>query len=187
MKDDLDGRIQQNISELYVVHIGALTSLQQSVMLNLPHLKQLNVTGTCSLFDILKAAPNLDDLIIDFDCLNTLIDDEPTRDLLQQRITRLEIRYQTDIQSDSFQRLIHIFCRLIHLCVVLKSSKTLFESSLSIILAQSNIKQLNAIVVGGEISDGININRQWVVDRTPLTMDDIFVVNVSNGYFILWK
>ena len=156
-------------------------------MLNLPQLKQLNVSGTCALFSILNAAPNVDDLIIDFDCLKTLIDDEPTRSLLRQRIIRLEIRCQMDIQSDSFQRLIDVFYRLTYLCVILENSKIPMQLSLQIILAQSIIKQLTSIIIGDQIPNEITIDRQWVVDHTSLTMDDMFVVNVINGFLILWK
>jgi hypothetical protein len=74
--------------------LGALMPLKQTLLLNLPHLiKQLDVLGICSLFDVLKAAPNIDDLLIDFDCLKILIDDQSTCDLLQQQIIHLEVRH----------------------------------------------------------------------------------------------
>ena len=161
--------------------------MKQSIMLNLPQLKQLNLLGTCPLFDILKAAPNLDDLIIDYDCLKILIDDEPTRDLLRQRIIRLEIRPKTYFPSDSFHRVIHVFDRLRHLCVILNNSKISIQSNLSIIFTQVNIKQLTSIFVNVQLVDEININRQWVVDHTSLTMDDEFIIDIVNGFVILWK
>jgi hypothetical protein len=157
-------------------------------MLNLPHLKKLEVMGICALFDFLRAAPNLDDLIIDFDCLKILMDDESTCDLLQQRIICLDVRYWTGIESDLLQRVIRVFCRLCYLCIHLKSSIMFTESVLSAILAHSNIKQLTTLTIVTRAPDDINKNlRQWMIDLTYLTVDDSFVVNHFDNFFILWK
>ena len=157
-------------------------------MLNLPHLKELDVLGICALFDILKAAPNLDYLTIDFDCLKILLDDEPTCDLLQQRITRLDVHYWTDIESNLLQRVSHVFCHLRYLYIDLESSILLTQSILSIILAHSNIKELNALYIKSRASEEINPNlQQSVIDHTNLTMDDLFAVTRLNNHFILWK
>jgi hypothetical protein len=163
------------------VYIGMLTTLKPPTVLNLPHLKYLDVSGICAIFDVLKAASNLDDLRIDFDCLKILIDNESTCDLLQQRIIRLDVGYWTDMESDVFQR-------LRHLCIFQNSFKILSESILSTILAQSNIKQLTTLIFGSKVPDEISKDlRQWVIDHSHLTVDDSFSVAYFNNYFILWK
>jgi hypothetical protein len=156
--------------------------------LNLPLLEQLDVLGICSLFDVVKAAPNLNDLIINFDCLKILMDDESTCDLLQQqKITFLDIRNWPDNESELLQRLTRVFCSLRYLCIILKNPK-ISDELLSIMLAQSNIKQLTALTIGGKVSDEIKKNlRQWVIDHTHLTAEDSFAAIDIDNYFILWK
>jgi hypothetical protein len=157
-------------------------------MLNLPQLKHLDISGICGLLDVLKAAPNLDDLLLDYDCLTILIDDKSTWDLLQQRIVRLDVRSWTDIELDLLQRVSHEFRHLRYLCLSLKDSMVSSESILSTILAHSNIDQLAMLIVGIKVSDEINKNlRQWVIDHTHLTVDDSFAVSYINNFFILWK
>ena len=162
--------------------------LKQSIVLDLPQLKQLDVSGICGLFDLLKAAPNLDDLMIDFDCLKILIDDDSTRNLLEQQIIHLAVNYWADIESDMFQRIIEIFHRLRYLRITLENTLLYTKSILSTILAQLNIKQLTLLSVGNAVSDDIIENlRQWVIDQTYLTTDDSFAVDCMNNRFILWK
>lgn len=157
-------------------------------MLDLPQLKQLHVSGICALFDLLKAAPNLDDLIIDFDCLKILIDDESTRNLLEQQIIHLDVNYWADIESDLFQRIIEMFHRLRYLRIDLENTLKFTESILSTVLAQLNIKQLTLLSVEKTVLDDTIKNlRQWVIDHTYLTADDSFVVDCMNDRFILWK
>jgi len=136
---------------------------------------------------MLKAAPNLDDLAIDFDCLKILIDDEPTCDLLQQRIIRLEVRYWPDNESELLQRFTSVFRCLRYLCLMLKNAN-ISNESVSTILTQSNIKQLTMLIIGGQVSDEINKNlRRWVIDHTHLTAEDSFTADDINHFFILWK
>lgn len=171
------------------VHIGTLTSLKQPIVLNLPQLKQLDISGTCALFDIFKAAPNLDDLLIDYDCLKFLIDDHPTCGLLEQRIIRLVLFYWPTVKSDLLQPLFRVFRRLRHLCLNPRYSMIpSAELFLSSILSQANIKQLTTLIIGIKVSDEINENlRQWVIDHTELTIDDSFAVVGIDNRFILWK
>jgi hypothetical protein len=169
------------------VYIGALTPSKQPTLLNLPQLKQLDVLGICSLFDVLKAAPNLDDLLIDFNCLKVLIDDKSTCDLLQKQIIHLEVRHWPDNESELLQRITRVFRCLRYLCLTLENPD-ISNESVSTILAQSNIKQLTTLILKGKISNEINRNlRQWVIDHTHLTPDDSFTVHDINNFFILWK
>ncbi len=155
-------------------------------MLNLPHLKRLDVLGICSLFDILKVAPNLDDLIIDFDCLKILIDDESTCDLLQQ-VIYLEIRCWPDNGSDLLERFTRVFGSLRCLCLTLQNPN-ISNESISTILVQSIIKQLTIFHIGPKVSKEIIDNlRQWMIDRTYLTVDDLFSVANINDFIVLWK
>jgi hypothetical protein len=136
---------------------------------------------------VLKAAPDLDDLIIDFDCLKVLIDDESTCDLLQKQIIHLEVRNWPDNESELLHRFTRVFRCLRYLCLTLKNPN-ISNESVSIILAQSNIKQLTTLIFKGKVSDEINKNlRQWVIDHTHLTADDSFTVGDINNFFILWK
>ena len=169
------------------VYIGALTPLKQPMALNFFQLKQLDVMGICSLVDMIKAAPNLNDLLIDVDCLRILIDDEATCDLLRQRIVHLEVRYWPDNESKLLERFTHLFHSLRYLCLTMKNP-TISNECLSTILDQSNIKQLTTLIIGSKVSDEISQNlRQWVIDRTHLAADDSFAVVNANNYFILWK
>jgi hypothetical protein len=155
--------------------------------LSFPQLRQLDVLGIFSLFDVVKASPNLNDLLIDFDCLKILIDDECTYELLQQKIIHLEVRYWPDNESDLLQRFTREFRCLRYLCLNMKNP-TISNESVSTILAQSNIKQLTSLIIMCKLSDEINKNlRQWVIDHTCLTTDDSFVVADVNNFFILWK
>ncbi|UJR19554.1 hypothetical protein I4U23_022684 [Adineta vaga] len=86
-----------------------LISANQSLVLNLPHLEELQVSGKCTLFDLLNAAPNLNDLNIDFDCLKVLLDDMSTCKLLQQQIITLTVCQWTDIELHLFRRLFCVY------------------------------------------------------------------------------
>ena len=165
-----------------------MTPVEQPTMLYLPHLKELEVSGICALSNILKAAPNLDELIISFDCLKILMDDESTCDLLQQRIIHLDVGNWASSESDLFQRVMHTLCRVRYLCVRPTRSIILTESILSTILAQSNIDQLTRLTIVAIASEDVNKNlRQLVIDHTHLTIDDSFVVNYFGNCFVLWK
>jgi hypothetical protein len=164
-----------------------VTPSKQPTLLNLPRLKQLDIRGICPLFDVLKVAPSLDDLVVDFDCLKVLIDDESTCNLLQQQIICLEVRYWPDDESELLQRFTRVFRCLRYLYLRLKNPN-ISNESVSTILAQSNIKQLTVLMIVGKVSDEINKNlRQLVIDHTHLTADESFAVNCINDDFILWK
>ncbi len=136
---------------------------------------------------IVRCAQGSTQSVIDFDCLKMLIDDESTCDLLQQQIIRLEVRYWPDNESELLQRFTRVFRCLRYLCLTLKNPN-ISNESLSTILAQSNIKQLTALIIEGQVSDEINKTlRQWVIDHTHLTADDSFTVDDINHFFILWK
>lgn len=162
-------------------------AINPPIPLSLIYLQQLRVSGICGLFDILKAAPNLDCLSIDFDCLSILVGDEPTRNLLQQRITRLKIRSQEDIEFYAFQRAVHVFDRLYFLCVSINDAKASVQESLSVILAALNIKQMITIFFNRKNMDKNSVDRQWIIDHSALTVNDEFIVDITDDWFSLWK
>jgi len=161
-------------------------ALKQPTLLNLPHLKRLNALGICSLFDILKVAPNLEDLVIDFDCLKILIDDEPTCDLLQ-RVICLEIYYWPNNESDLLERFTRVFGCLRYLFLKLQNPN-ISNESISTILVQPIIKQLTSFYIEAKVSEEISINlRQWMIDQTYSTVAELFSFANINNLFILWK
>ena len=165
-----------------------MTLLKQASILNLPSLKQLDVSGICLLLHVLKAAPNLDELSIDFDFLKILINDQSICDLLQKQIIRLEVRHWTVIVWYLFERSICVFRRLRYLYLSLKSLGISTESILTTIFAHLNTKQLNMLTVWITVSDQFNKNlRQWVVDHTHLKANDLFAIGAIDNCFILWK
>ncbi|CAF1489201.1 unnamed protein product [Adineta ricciae] len=115
--------IVQHLHGIQALTIEATASQSiQSVVLHLPHLKWLKITGPCELFPILKAAPNLNDLSIDFDGFNRLINN----DLLETRIKFTNLRHlvlSTTNSTDTIDSLITQAlerCReegLIYLCI----------------------------------------------------------------------
>jgi len=161
--------------------------VNQSIVLNLSQLEKLNVVGKCSIFDIIRAAPHFDELAIDFDWLQVSSQHEPTWNILRKKIDRLEMHFDKKLELHMLQDILHDFDCLKHLCIIFNSPPKEIESILSIILAESNVKQLISIMINVSKTITTDIDRQWIVDHSYLTMDDEFAVTITSGFFVLWK
>ena len=170
------------------MYLVAATSLPQSTVIRLPRLKTLSVYGICALFCLLKPAPNLDYLRVDFDCLKSLLDDEPTCHLLQQRIVRLDNGNWLSIEVDLLQNVSRLFSNLRQLIIDLRDSSTIIDSIVLAAVAHWHDKRLIWLDINGTLSDEVKTDlRQWLVDHTHLTTDDSFAVEYKNNWFSLWK
>ncbi|CAF2929142.1 unnamed protein product [Rotaria sp. Silwood2] len=162
-------------------------SSTQSIRRRLPWLKKLEVHGVCQLFPLLQAAPNLEFLIVECDCIKILLDDEPSCNLLQKRIVRLEIFKGENIDLEQLQRIAHVFNHLIELTVNMKKSKMFIDSIILAIVTLWNKKELFALHVGGSMSDETTKNLQeWVINHTDLTIDHSFTTTYESNWFSLW-
>ncbi len=159
----------------------------QSINLKLPLLKNIEISGICELFPVLNAAPNVDYLIIYFDCLKILLDDESTCQLLQARILRLNVIDWVDIQSDLLQRISQIFSSLLHLVITMKDPTLLIDEFLSRILSLWKGKSRISIDVKGSLSEETRkYLRQWVIDHSHIRAEDSFAVEYNDNWFDLW-
>ncbi len=167
--------------------IVSLPSQSKSIDLKLPFLQQIETSGIFELFPLLNAAPNFNYLIICFDCLKILLDDESTCRLLQTQTIRLNIMDWVDIKSDLIQRISHVFSSLRHLVVTLKDSKLLIDDFILKILSFCEGKSRFSIDVKGLLSTEASRNlRQWIINHSHITAEDSFAVEYNNNWFDLW-
>ncbi|CAF0915965.1 unnamed protein product [Rotaria sordida] len=159
----------------------------QSINLKLPFLKQIETSGIFELYPLLNAAPNLDYLIIYFDCLKTLFDNESTCYLLKTRIIRLNIMDWIDIDSDLLQRVSQIFSSLRHLVITLKDPKVHIDDFVLKIISLWKGKTRLSVDVTGLLPEEIRKNlRQWIIDHSHIKSEDSFTVEYNENWFDLW-
>jgi hypothetical protein len=160
----------------------------QSIVLRLPLLKQLEISGMCELFHLLNASPNLEYLLIDFDCLKASLDNEPTCHLLKTRIVRLHIAKWIDSESNLIQRIIEVFSGLRLLGITMNNPKLLIDSFVLTIISLWKSKQRFFLGVNGLLSEEASKNlRQWIIDHCfHLMANDSFAVEYNNNWFDLW-
>ncbi|CAF3466678.1 unnamed protein product [Rotaria sp. Silwood1] len=167
--------------------ILTLPKESQSINLELPFLKQIETSGIFELFPLLNAAPNLDYLIVYFDCLKTLFDDEFTCRLLQTRIIRLNIMDWIDVNSDLLQRISEVFGSLRHLVITLKDSTVLIDNFVLKIISLWKEKTRLSVDVTGSLPEEIRKNlRQWIIDHSHIKAEDSFTVEYNENWFDLW-
>jgi len=153
--------------------------------------------------ELLIAAPNLSVLVIDFDCLLTLLEDENQpliiHVLLHQHILDLCIRIQENDNDQQTKKpkltiehihlISRIFTRVRNLTIDFETSKEYVQSNIikSVI---NQFKQLVIFHIYGKIPQDMIENdiRQWTIQQNPfrLKSTDIFRVECSNGWFKLW-
>ncbi|CAF1193248.1 unnamed protein product [Rotaria sp. Silwood1] len=164
-----------------------VTTSVPSIRLYLPRLKKLEIHGVCQLFPLLQAAPNLEFLIVKYDCLKTLLDDEPTCNLLRKRIVRLEIFQGENIDSEELQRIADVFNNLIEFILNMKESKIVIDLIILTALTLWNKKELFSLHIGGSMSDEATQNLQkWLINHTDLTLDHSFATTYESNWFSLW-
>jgi hypothetical protein len=159
----------------------------QSINIKLPYLKQIEISGIIQLFPLLNAAPNVDYMIIYYDCLKTLFDDESTCHLLQTQIIRLNIIDWEDVKSDLISRTSQIFSSLRHLVVIMKDSTVLIDDFVLTILSFWKGKSRLSLDVKGLLSEVTRKNlRQWIIDHSHISAEDSFAVEYNDNWFDLW-
>lgn len=174
--------------------IDALVSVVESMaqtppcLLKLPYLKHIDLSGVSSLFPLLNAAPNLDYLAVCFECLETLLADEPTCHLLRRRIVRLNITDWVDVGSTILPRLADVFTSLRHLVISLKDVSVVIDDFVVTILSLWNKgrSRLSLDVKGCLSNKPKEALRQWIIDNTHLTANDSFAVECNETWFDLW-
>ena len=136
---------------------------------------------------MLTAAPNVDYLIIYFDCLKLLLADESTCHLLRTRITRLNVINWIDVKSNLLESISQIFCSLRHLVITLNDSTLLIDDFVLTILSYWKGRSRLSLDVKGSLSEETNLNlRQWIVDHSHIKTEDPFVVEYNDNWFDLW-
>ncbi|CAF1055987.1 unnamed protein product [Rotaria sordida] len=159
----------------------------QPVVLHLPHLKSLYVPATCEIVHLLRAAPNLEHLRIDIDCLNIVLDDASTCELLQKRIVSLEVNHVREIDSIQLDKIAREFNHLLDLGVSLKDPPINIEVLILQILSLWKDKNLRCFYVGGSLTDEVSKNlRQWIVEYSHLEQDDLFDVEYASNSVVIW-
>ncbi|CAF3386468.1 unnamed protein product [Rotaria sp. Silwood1] len=176
----------------------------------LPYLGRLELltiegipSGLQHLKELLLAAPNLCVLVIDLDCLLTLLEnkDEPLilYVLLHRHILDLCVRIPDNNNNEQTKKskltiekihfIARIFTRVRNLTIDYETSEEYIE--LNIIKSIINeFKQLVIFHIYGKIPNDMLENdiRQWVIKQSSFRIKslDIFRVECSNEWFKLW-
>ncbi|CAF1122631.1 unnamed protein product [Adineta steineri] len=146
----------------------------QSVVLHLPQLKKLKVAGSCELFRILEAAPNLNDLSITFDCYNRIINDESLCKLLEKRIVRLEIFRLEHNQKIQLDLIIKKFTNLRHMVLCISDSSADIDSLFLQGLEMWREEELIYLCLKGPLSQNRRSTvHQWFNDHSYLQIEAI--------------
>ncbi|CAF1134026.1 unnamed protein product [Rotaria sp. Silwood1] len=156
--------IVQHFHQLRTLTIGSdnnseILTVQstQPIILHLPKLKCLRVKGTCEIFHLVQAAPNLECLRISLNCFNIALNDTSTCKLLEKRITDLEItRFQEidEIQLDTIAE---------------------------------KFNHLRDLYIRGLLTDEMRQDlRQWFINHSHLRQEDSFVVEYKRNWLSMW-
>ena len=186
----------------------ANTSKQPVKLPYLNRLDILTIEGIPSdlhhLRELLLAAPNLSVLVIDVDCLLTLLEDENESlivyVLLHRHILDLCIRIEGNNQNDEQRKkakitmeqirlIARVFTRIRNLTIDYESSDESIEGNI-IKTVINEFKHLVIFHIYGKISYEMTENdtRQWLLQQTPFRIQstDIFRVECNSGAFKLW-
>lgn len=155
--------------------------------LQLPRLKQIEISGICDLSPVLHAAPNVDYFIIDFDCLKFLINHPTMCQLLQKQILRVNIIDWIDTQSDLLEKLAQIFTSLRHIVITMKDLTVFIDQFVVKILSLWRDRSPLSIDVKGSLLEENQTNlRQWITSNSHVTEEDSFAIEYKNNWFDLW-
>lgn len=178
------------LNEIFSFHFYSVTlpADSKSIELNLPYLKQIEISGIMELSPILINAPNVDYIIICFECLKVLLDNQMTNSQwITKRILRLNILDWDDMNSDLLVRIYESFKSLRHLVIMMKDPTLLVDDFVSKILSLWNEKTQISIDVKGTLSEEIQNNlRQWIIEHTHIKQDYLFEAECSDNWFDLW-
>ncbi|CAF1009360.1 unnamed protein product [Rotaria sordida] len=186
--------IVQHFHRLRTLAIGSeknskeLTSQStQSIVLHLPKLKRLYVKGIYEIFHLVQAAPNLEHLQIDFNCLNIVLNDVSTCELLQKRIVHLEITNFREVDSIQLDTIAQKFNHLRDLSLVFENSTIFVDSLILQVLSLWKDKKLRSLYIRGSLTDEVDKNlRQWLIDHSHLCQEDLFVVKHMTNWIAMW-
>ncbi|CAF1041045.1 unnamed protein product [Rotaria sordida] len=186
--------IVQHFHRLRTLAIGSeknskeLTSQStQPIVLHLPKLKRLYVKGTYEIFHLVQAAPNLEHLQIDFNCLNIVLNDVSTCELLQKRIVHLEITNFREVDSIQLDTIAQKFNHLRDLSLVFENSTVFVDSLILQVLSLWKDKKLRSLYIRGSLTDEVDKNlRQWLIDHSHLCQEDLFVVKHMTNWIAMW-
>ncbi|CAF2103860.1 unnamed protein product [Rotaria magnacalcarata] len=142
----------------------------QTIVLDLPHLKRLNINGIYEIFHLVEAAPNLDYLKIDLNSFNIALDDISTCELLQKRIV-------------SFRDNLIIF--EIFLCAW--KSQPFSYSLVLAVLSMWKGKNLRSFHIKGSLTYDVSTNlSQWLINHSHLDGEDSFYVEYDSKWIVVW-
>lgn len=152
-----------------------------------PYLKQIEISGICDLYPLLNAAPNVDYLIIDYDCLQYLSLNPITCQLLEKQIIRVNIIDWIDMKSDFLEKISRLFPFLRHLVITMKNpSESIDEFVLNILSFWKDRSPLSLDVKGSFTEQNTMNIRQWIIENSHLNENDSFAVEYKNHWFDLW-
>jgi len=175
----------------------------------LPYLARLDIltiegipSGLHHLKELLVAAPNLSVLVIDSNCLLTLLEDENESlilyVLLHKHILDLCIRIPENpnqetrklkLTIEQIHLIARVFTRVRNLTIDYEASEDYIESNL-IKFILNEFQQLVILHIYGKIPlDMINCDiRQWFIEQNSFRVksSDIFRVECSSEWFKLW-
>lgn len=160
----------------------------QTTRLKLPFLKQIDLSGIAAIVSLIETSPNLDYLIISFDCLKFLLEDQMSTNIMAKQITRLNVSEWIDKKdSNLLTTLIERFRFLRHLVITFKDPTVNIDDFILLILSLTNGKRKLSFDIKGSVSDQAKENiRQWVIDKTHLTEHDSFAIECKDNWFDLW-
>ncbi|UJR29152.1 hypothetical protein I4U23_010366 [Adineta vaga] len=175
--------ILQHFRRLKVLTIDAKDRLQiltssssSSINLKLPFLKQIEVSGILDFSPILQVAPNVDYIIIYFDCLKLLFENELTFRLLQTKIIRINIIDWVDLDSDLLEQIAQL-TSLCHIVITLKDPNLIIDDFVLKILSFWKDKSRLSIDIKGTLTVETRTDlRQWLFKHSHIKSDDSFSV-----------
>ncbi|CAF3464744.1 unnamed protein product [Rotaria sp. Silwood1] len=167
--------------------IATMMQFTEAVDLHLPRLKRLHVEGKCELLRLLKAAPRLYDLSIDFNCFNTIIDNESIYELLQQRIVCLEIFRLRDIHTLRLDVILKRFTHIRHLVLSVQDSTIFIDSPISQAGDMSKEEKRIYVCIKGPLSEKAKkALHKWLIDHSHTQINDAFAIDYQNEWIHFW-
>ncbi|CAF2124855.1 unnamed protein product [Rotaria magnacalcarata] len=187
--------ILQHFRQLRTLTIGSAYNshaippqLTQPIVLHLPHLKRLNVTGINEIFHLVEAAPNLDYLKIDSNSLNMALDDTGTCELLQKRIVHLEVTNIQEIDSIPLDIIAQKFNNLRDIFLWVEKSTVFIDSLILAVLSMWKDKSLRSFYIKGSLTDDVSKNlSQWLMNHSHLDSEDLFLVEYDSTWITVWS
>ncbi|CAF4911116.1 unnamed protein product [Rotaria sp. Silwood1] len=186
--------IVQHFHQLRTLTIGSdnnseILTVQstQPIILHLPKLKCLRVKGTCEIFHLVQASPNLECLRISLNCFNIALNDTSTCKLLQNRITDLEITRFQEIDAIQLDIIAEKFNHLRDLSLSLDSLTVFVDSLILKVLSLWKDKHLRGLYIRGLLTDEMRQDlRQWFINHSHLRQEDSFVVEYKRNWLSMW-